>query len=1557
MTPDGVRIRTAPRGPAPHRNAIAGRDTLTGGLADSHDHGIDAGLSATVAAETTANAMQATQPASAATMPADSSVERPPPRQIARFAVLRELGRGAMGVVYAGYDEELDRRVAIKLVDHGDPTSASLGRNQLLREAQALARLTHPNVVAVFEAGVHDGRVYLAMEYVHGVDLQQWLAAGPRGWREVAATFLQAGAGLLAAHKVGLVHRDFKPSNVLVGDDGRVRVADFGLATPRGGVMRDAPVPEDMDLHRSLAARSSRLAATISGPGALVGTPAYMAPEMFHGEPATAATDQYAVCVALFEALYGRLPFAGDNLVALVYEVLHTELPAAPPDPTVPAWLHAIVLRGLARDPARRFPDLAALLVELARDPEGERRRRRTRRRQILAAVALTLLVVVGGVTMYRVVVRDAHERRAAARLEVLHEQLAELRGAGRNDEAAQVFASFTALPDNRGTTALGRAYREWGEAQPDPDLAIDAFAAGYVHARTRDDRLASLRGLTLRLAARGDADGAAVALATLDAQAPELLADPELRQLRLAAALSQRDLPAALAALADPESSAARVLSRLSRATRPRTDDLTPRVIDRALSLADLDSDGQPEVLATAPGLGDGVVQVLRGDATLAPLSELRIPALVRPDGAHVPMKFIGAPYLLPAGFGGAPRLLVMGENLGDDLLARWILAIVPLTPGAAPELVWTDGPTYATAGDIDRDGAPELYLATSILSRNLRRLTRDSAGTWQRDAPHPGTDAARSDIVALTLADLDGDAVPELVAAVAGWNAYDLRVFRDDGHGGLDLVTRKTLGALKALTTVRADGRVRLAVLKDNGYASELRFPTGDHTGPPSGLYILELVHDTLETVQFVPQSEGEGWGRLAAADLDGDARDELVAADDGHGSLVVFPRGEQNFHDPLRIGGGRPRLVANLDDDPEAEIVVFTPDGHTLVLGAGEAPTPALPRVLPEATAVREHIDDPAIAEAWRHAEDLAALGLPDRAADELVAISRLSRDVQADMLLRAGELYAAAGKHALAAAQFTAAAARPDLADKALAGAIEGHRALRQFSAAAALAEERAALPELGAAAEAKAEAEALRRAATPGPALPLRFDRPLDPGWRIHDPLAVTRDPGTHTLSLRTSSERVLAEFPLEWDGGSVELTVDFSLEHLDWGTLLEVSVSRADEDDSWLALALRSGGNTARPSREASADWGPRSETPGLRHELPPGFTGRVRLHFRHDVELGLALAELTPAGAPGVRKALGEAPRAGARGPLRLRLTSRTVGTELVGHVRVHAIDLTGFRPGVWPTAADADTDTARLISEGELSPALGRLSGATEGIHGLWRAHLLARLGHDDAAAEALTLALRGTPDFTLGELKVEEAASRVRFRQLVLHDADEFHGVARRVLGPALDEIYALNLIIGVAIRPEVVRHRLIDLDPHPLAPPPTGDPLVDQRHCEGLLLRGMAWRAAGRGDLARRDLEAAWQVLGEEARDFPARDTLRMNVSKALLELGVAAGDAVAARRWLMIQLAHTRSPEIALEIWRAQPGLQALLDDDTWAELARLPGAGSPAREPRAPGAM
>ena len=313
--------------------------------------------------------------------------------RIGRFAVLRKLGEGAMGVIYMGYDEVLDRRVAIKLL-----RPSVTGAGWILREGKALGRLAHPNVVSIHEAGEHDGRAYLAMEFVEGSTLRVFLAERIRPFSEVLSLFLDAGRGLAAVHDAGLVHRDFKPDNVLIGKDGRPRIVDFGiaaLARPEGETKAEAG--QGAEVTRG---RSGALDVSLLPRGAIAGTPAFMAPEQLRGERATQASDQWSYCVALHRAAYGVPPFSLDgDFVALSRRVLEGEPEIPLQRGKVPAWLGPILLRGLAKDPAARFPSMHALLsaIEafLPRDPELDRRVIR-RELMILRVGLLGVAVVIG---------------------------------------------------------------------------------------------------------------------------------------------------------------------------------------------------------------------------------------------------------------------------------------------------------------------------------------------------------------------------------------------------------------------------------------------------------------------------------------------------------------------------------------------------------------------------------------------------------------------------------------------------------------------------------------------------------------------------------------------------------------------------------------------------------------------------------------------------------------------------------------------------------------------------------------------------------------------------------------------------------------------------------------------------------------------------------------------------------------------------------------------------------------------------------------------------------
>jgi tetratricopeptide (TPR) repeat protein len=279
-----------------------------------------------------------------------------------------------MGVVYAAYDPELDRKVAIKLVRVSGRALQPQDHERLVREARALARLSHPNVVAVYEVGLHGESVFLAMEFVRGQTLRSYVAARRSDWRDIVQAYLQAGAGLAAAHERGLVHRDFKPDNAIVGDDGRVRVVDFGLA--RGEAAMDT-APSNADVG---SGGDTPLTVT----GATVGTPAYMAPEQRLGTPAGPRSDQYGFCVSLYEALTGSLPAVADDRIDVT-----SALP-----PALPIRLRRALARGLAVIPEERFADMGTLLGELRGSIERSRELRAPALAAAVVGVAATGLAV-----------------------------------------------------------------------------------------------------------------------------------------------------------------------------------------------------------------------------------------------------------------------------------------------------------------------------------------------------------------------------------------------------------------------------------------------------------------------------------------------------------------------------------------------------------------------------------------------------------------------------------------------------------------------------------------------------------------------------------------------------------------------------------------------------------------------------------------------------------------------------------------------------------------------------------------------------------------------------------------------------------------------------------------------------------------------------------------------------------------------------------------------------------------------------------------------------------
>jgi tetratricopeptide (TPR) repeat protein len=386
------------------------------------------------------------------------------PLRVGRFVLLERLGAGGMGVVWAAYDPDLDRRIALKLL----PDQRADAHPRLMREAQAMAKLNHPNVAAVYEVGAQGAQLYLAMELVAGDTLRAWLDAKRRPWREVLAVYVQAGRGLAAAHALGIVHRDFKPDNAVVGSDGRVRVVDFGLARRDTDAAAEA---RTLETGHDTSGTASDIPLTRSG--AVLGTPRYMAPEQWLAQPTDAKTDQFSFCVALWEALCGERPFSGDTPKDLAVTVTTGVVNARGTAADLPPWLRRVLERGLAVQPSERWPSLDALLAALQR---GRERARIYATLAGLAAVVVAVAVVI--------VAQDLAEQ---GRIAACEDAGATIEEVWNDDARAAVRAGLLATGAHDAATASEKAM-PWLDAQAEAWRIARTDACLDVEVRERWD-------------------------------------------------------------------------------------------------------------------------------------------------------------------------------------------------------------------------------------------------------------------------------------------------------------------------------------------------------------------------------------------------------------------------------------------------------------------------------------------------------------------------------------------------------------------------------------------------------------------------------------------------------------------------------------------------------------------------------------------------------------------------------------------------------------------------------------------------------------------------------------------------------------------------------------------------------------------------------------------------------------------------------------------------------------------------------------------------------------
>ena len=1237
-----------------------------------------------------------------------------------------------------------------------------------------------------------------------------------------------------------------------------------------------------------------------------------MSPEQWLGRQADARTDQFSFCAALYEALHGVHAFTLSSQPARQAAISRGDLQTGEAALSVPGHVAAALRRGLSFRPEDRFPDLAALLTVLADDPAA-RRRRTLRGAGLLVLTGLLVAVVVialqGVRQRWRVEQREAD---AAAALAGVDARIVEARAAGDRAAAERLLAAFLDEPVHKDTRAIARAWLgEAARRRDDGDAAAarSAYARAFAAASHADEGSEALLGLAALFRAGLAWDSLGEVLALLDRRHPDVAASPELAPLRADVALARRDFGGArdLLGAAAP----ARVGALLGALEHARA---TPFRHTRAVFGRVGDELWLHENRDTA------VVHATRADPSLAPLWSHRLPVASRIDLVD-PRE----PYLVA----------------WEDTLALYERS----GAGLAEVYRWPDRMLFAAgAADLDGDGRRELYIGTGT-SCQLTELSRDDGGAWSHRVVYDVRDTTESAIDSLLALDLDGDGREELVAALGGWRAYDVRVLRKDpASGRLLTVARDKIGNSFGLGRLRGPGGDPLVVAEVfHRDPNPLVFPQAHPYGSPQGTYLLAFAGGRIERRAFVPfihegsgaDSAGSHWQPLVG-DIDGDGRDDFVNHFRHTGGFhsVVQLQGEAGDFAPVRLDHVSVLALAQLDDDPALELLVNDnpPEGSPALwaLGVGDERLPIRAPPVSEDSSDRGPDLDPSMRRGLDAAGDLRAVGMFADAADAYQELAPLAAPGQprAALLLDAAALRERLGDDARALELYRRAGDLDPSTD-ALRGAYRSQLRLGRYAEALATLEVLRHRPDLPAEENAARISEHARLTAALDDAstIDLTFDRPLAPAWTIRDPLALRRLPLAGALQIETTRPGVLAELPITWDGEVLDLTVDLAVAHTEWSTVLTVEIVPEDGGPSALRVLIGTHGTSRGgqpPQRTHNCVLGTRSAGFGdpemLQHS--PAAPERARLRaftIGPLAEMGCSASDLD-----GGRQSAERHPLIvplGAPGRYRLVLRAHTdIPAWLsaqIHRITIHGAHLRDERP--------ADPDRAALYAalvEGDALPALAALDHVdpADPSARVARAALLTRLGRL-ADAAPLWRALLPDPDPAIrGALHTLLRGHHADFGP-VLRDTSEPHyvealAVAWRNTG--------VNHLDDPRVGPGFLDILQV-LDPDRLAPAGAA---------EAEVLRAadlMTWRArlharAHRRDAARDDFTRALELC---RRAGPAA-ALRAGVLRLdLASLAAEAGDVDGARGHIRAAREVADMPLLVEDIIQAREELAAL----------------------------